>query len=152
MPNEQYRIFMESYVRFMEEMAEGESKKYAAMLSYDPKRIDHAVSRQQAMNMRLGQMEEQRELEQKRAGLEGLTFQQILARLEPEEREVFTALFRRFERAIGDIKYFNGKSIAFAQEGLQMLGTAENSQAGTYSANGKRPDSGNGTSLFEAKV
>ena len=98
MPNEQYRIFMESYVRFMEEMAEGESKKYAAMLSYDPKRIDHAVSRQQAMNMRLGQMEEQRELEQKRAGLEGLTFQQILARLEPEEREVFTALWQSCDR------------------------------------------------------
>lgn len=152
MPIEQYRIFMESYVRFMEEMAEGESEKYAAMLSYDPKRVDHAVSRQQAMNMRLEQMEEQRELEQKRAGLGGLTFQQILERLEPEERESFNDLFCRFKRAIGDIKYFNGKSIAFAQEGLQMLGTVENSQAGTYGADGKRPDSGNGTSLFEAKV
>ncbi len=152
MQMEQYREFMESYVCFMEEMAQGESEKYSAMLSYDSKRIDHAVSRQQAMNMRLGQLEEQREQEQKQLGFEGMTFQQILAHLEPENREDFASLFRRFEQAINDVKYFNGKSISFAQAGLQMLGKMGNNQAGTYGANGKRPDGGGGISLFEAKV
>ena len=77
-----FRAFMEGYVSFLEEMAAGEQEKYAAILSYDPKRMDKVVSRQQAMNMRLTQLEEQREKEQEEAGIAGLTFQQIQDRLE----------------------------------------------------------------------
>ena len=52
-----FRAFMEGYVSFLEEMAAGEQEKYAAILSYDPKRMDKVVSRQQAINMRLTQLE-----------------------------------------------------------------------------------------------
>ena len=76
-----FRAFMEGYVSFLEEMAAGEQEKYAAILSYDPKRMDKVVSRQQAMNMRLTQLEEQREKEQEEAGIAGLTFQQIQDRI-----------------------------------------------------------------------
>lgn len=152
MQTERYRVFMESYVQFLEELAGGEGEKYAAMLSYDPKRIDRAVSSQQAMNMRLAQMEEQRELEQKQAGLEGLTFRQILSSLPEQEREPFHNLFRRFEQAINDIKYYNKKSIAFAQEGLHLLGADQDIPSVTYGADGKRPEGAPGASIFEAKV
>ena len=69
-----FKKSLENYVTFLEEAAAGEKEKYTAVLSYDPKRIDRATSNQQAMNMRLAKMEEQREAEQKRVGLEGLTF------------------------------------------------------------------------------
>ena len=77
-----FRAFLEGYVNFLEEMAAGEQEKYSAVLSYDPKQMDKVVSRQQAMNMRLNQLEEQREKEQEEAGIAALTFQEILDRLE----------------------------------------------------------------------
>lgn len=150
---EEYRAFMERYVEFMEELSESSSEKYAALISYDAKKADHAVSQQQAMNMRLTQLEAQREAEQKKVGFDGLTFHQIIERLDGEQQEQFRKLFRRLESAINNTKYFNGKSMAFAQEGLHMLGAvATAGQAGTYGANGKRPDGVSGIGLFEKKI
>lgn len=147
-----FSAFMEGYVDFLEEMAQGEGEKYAALLSYDHKRVDKVVSRQQAMNMRLTQLEEQREREQEEAGLGGLTFQEILARLDKSQQGKLPELFPRFTRAVGEIKYFNGKSMAFAKEGLQMTGMTE-SPAPPYTPAGKtRPEGAQGVSLFEAKI
>lgn len=147
-----FSAFMEGYVTFLEEMAAGESEKYAAMISYDAKRMDKVVSRQQAMNMRLTQLEEQREREQAEAGLEGMTFQQILDELDREEQGPLPELFPRFFKAVEEIKYFNGKSIAFAKEGLHQLGM-NGEPAAPYTHTGKaRPESVRGASLFEAKI
>ena len=63
-----FQAFLKSYVEFLEEVAAGESEKHAAILSYDAKRLDKANSNQQALNMRLAKMEEQREAEQEKAG------------------------------------------------------------------------------------
>ena len=93
---EKFSAFMEGYVAFLEEMAQGEGEKYAALLSYEAKRVDRVVSRQQAMNMRLSQLEEQREREQEEAGLGGLSFQEILARLDKTEQGRLPELFPRF--------------------------------------------------------
>ncbi len=147
-----YRAFMESYVQFLEEMAQSEAEKYAAMLSYDPKKIDQTVSRQQAMNMRLAQLEEQRAQEQRRAGFGDKTFQQILQELQGQDQEVFSQLFRRFEKAIMNVKYFNGKTVSFVQDGLRMIGATGQGESGTYRSDGKRPADAPGASLFEAKV
>lgn len=57
----EFRNLMEEYTVFLEEMVEREKEKYAALVSYDPKRTDKAVAEQQAFNMRLAQLEERRE-------------------------------------------------------------------------------------------
>lgn len=49
----EFRNLMEEYTVFLEEMVEREKEKYAALVSYDPKRTDKAVAEQQAFNMRL---------------------------------------------------------------------------------------------------
>lgn len=147
-----FHTFMEGYVSFLEEMAAGESEKYAALLSYDAKRIDRVVTGQQAMNMRLAHFEEQREQEQEAAGLAGLAFSEILEHLEPPQREPMQELFRRFETAIHEIKYYNSKSISLAKEGMQMLGMTEGTKAPYTPKGQQRPGSAQGSSLFEAKV
>ncbi|MBC8585800.1 hypothetical protein [Youxingia wuxianensis] len=148
-----FKKSLENYVTFLEEAAAGEKEKYTAVLSYDPKRIDRATSNQQAMNMRLAKMEEQREAEQKRVGLEGLTFHEILERLDAQERSDFEQLFRRFECAVDTVKYYNEKCLSFVQGGLQMLGVTEDALAcAPYDADGKRSENAAGTSLFETKV
>ncbi len=149
---EKFSAFMEGYVAFLEEMAQGEGEKYAALLSYEAKRVDRVVSRQQAMNMRLSQLEEQREREQEEAGLGGLSFQEILARLDKTEQGRLPELFPRFSRAVEEIKYFNGKSMAFAKEGLQMTGMKDGPAAPYPPAGRIRPEGAQGASLFEAKI
>lgn len=147
-----YRVFLEDYTRFLEKMAGDEKEKYAAIISYDVKRINRVVSNQQAQNMHLEKMEQQREEEQNKAGLAGLNFQQIVERLEGEQREEFEKLFRRFEQALYDIKYFNGKSMSFAQEGLQLLGVDGETSAAPYDANGKHREGTQNVPLFETKI
>ena len=152
MQMDHFRTFMEGYVSFLEEMAAGESEKYAALISYDAKRIDRIVTGQQAMNMRLSHFEEQREQEQEALGFAGLAFAEILDRLEPPQREPMQELFRRFEMAIYDIKYYNSKSLSFAKEGMQMLGITEGTKA-PYTPKGRQsPGAAQSASLFEAKV
>lgn len=153
MQTKNFKVFLESYVNFLEEVAAGEGEKHAALLSYDSKRIDRATSNQQAMNMRLAQMEQQREAEQDQIGWGGLTFHEILERVDKSEQADFVALFERFARAVSDIKYFNGKSIVFAQEGLKVLGvTEEKARSASYGADGKRAEDVSGPALFETKV
>lgn len=144
---------MEGYVDFLEEMAAGEEEKYAAILSYDPKRMDKVVARQQAMNMQLTQLEEQREKEQQKAGIEALTFQEIIDRLEGEEKAAFAAIADRFQKAVREIKYFNEKSMTFVQDGLKMMGGDKEIPKAPYTHSGKaNPDAAPGLSLFEAKI
>lgn len=153
MQYETFHSFLQGYVNFLEEMAKGEEEKYAALLSYDPKQMDKLVSRQQAMNMRLGQLEEQREKEQEAAGLGGLSFREILERLGGAEQEAFRELSGRFERALLEIKYFNEKSLAFAQDGMKMLGVKGEAEAAPYTPTGKAKPAGvTGASVFEAKI
>jgi len=152
MDTKRFSAFLEGYVKFLEEMAEGEREKYSSLISYDPKRIDRVVSRQQAMNMQLNQLEEQREKEQEAAGLGELSFAEILDRVDPRDQGDLPELFRRFGRAVDEIKYFNEKSISFVREGMKLMGMREESvPVAPYTHNGhQRPEGG--LSLFEAKV
>ena len=149
---ERYRKFLTEYVQFIEELAKGESEQYAALISYDHKRIDRAVSSQQAMNMRLSKMELQRELEQEKAGFSGLSLQQILERAQGTEEQAYAALLKRLEQAIDQLRYYNGKCVSFAQDGLQILGVEGALPAAPYGSDGRRPDAAQGTSLFETKI
>ena len=143
--------FMQQYVEFLEEAAAGEDEKYASLLSYDAKRVNHAITNQQAVNMRLARMEAQREEEQRSAGLEGLTFAQILDEVQGEEHELLAALFVRFRKAVDDIKYFNAKSVAFAREGLRITHANEQGNS-AYEASGHKSKTPYGTSMFETEV
>lgn len=146
-----FQAFMESYVAFLEEMAAGEADKYAAILSYDPKRMDKVVARQQAMNMRLTQLEEQREKEQEAAGIAALTFQEITDQLDGRDKETFQGISDRFYKAVREIKYYNEKSMSFVQDGLKMMGNGETPKA-PYDHSGRSGPDASGSSLFEAQI
>ena len=80
-------------------------------------------------------------------------FQQILDRLEGAQRDRFSQLFTRFGRAVEEIRYYNGRALSFANEGLRILGgVAPGAQPGTYDAAGKRPGQGGASPLFDAEV
>lgn len=149
----EFRTLMEEYIAFLEESVEREKEKYAALVSYDPKRTDKVVAEQQAANMRLTQLEERREEAQRQAGWEGLTFRQILERTDGAEKDTLTGLFERFENAVNEIRFYNSRSLSFANDGLRILGAAGvGQQTGTYDAAGRQRDGVKGASLFETEV
>lgn len=149
----EFRTLMEEYIAFLEESVEREKEKYAALVSYDPKRTDKVVAEQQAANMRLAQLEECREEAQRQAGWEGLTFRQILERTDGAEKDTLTDLFERFENAVNEIRFYNSRSLSFANDGLRILGAAGvGQQTGTYDAAGRQHDGVKGASLFETEV
>ena len=78
--------------------------------------------------------------------------QEILARLDKTEQGRLPELFPRFSRVVEEIKYFNGKSMAFAKEGLQMTGMKDGPAAPYTPAGRTRPEGAQGASLFEAKI
>ena len=149
----EFRALMEEYIAFLEESVGREKEKYAALVSYDPKRTDKVVAEQQAANMRLAQLEERREETQRQAGWEGLTFRQILERTDGAEKDTLTGLFERFENAVKEIRFYNSRSLSFANDGLRILGAAGvGQQTGTYDAAGRQRDGVKGASLFETEV
>ena len=149
----EFRTLMEEYIAFLEESVEREKEKYAALVSYDPKRTDKVVAEQQAANMRLAQLEERREEAQRQTGWEGLTFRQILERTDGAEKDTLTGLFERFENAVNEIRFYNSRSLSFANDGLRILGAAGvGQQTGTYDAAGRQRDGVKGASLFETEV
>lgn len=154
MQTEHFQKFMESYAAFLEELAGAEGEKYAAMVSYDARRVDKVVTTQQAANRQLEQLEKQREEEQAAAGFAGMTFHEILAAVPAEEREGLQAVLTRFEKALLQVKYFNARSTSFAKEGLQMLGLAGQKPVAPYTADGKNHTEGSipSASLFETQI
>ena len=146
-----FQTFMEGYLDFLEEMAAGEAEKYAAVLSYDPRRMDKVVARQQAMNMRLSQLEEQREKEQEEAGISALSFQEIIDRLQGEQKESFRKMADRFYKAVQEIKYYNERSMDFVQDNLKMVGAKQETPKAPYKHDGRSGQDG-GLSLFEKQI
>ena len=62
-------------------------------------------------------------------------------------------LFERFENAVNEIRFYNSRSLSFANDGLRILGAAGvGQQTGTYDAAGRQRDGVKGASLFETEV
>ena len=117
----EYQDFLSEYARFLEEMARNEQEKYAALLSFDAERMTKTVASLQSSIMQLDQMEAKRIALQEKAGFGSLTFSQLIAQLQPEERPEMEELLGRIQRAVWQIKFMNEKALAFAREGLASM-------------------------------
>ncbi len=113
--------FFDEYAAFFEETASLEQEKLEALLSNTLSRIEHAIARQQAIGKRLENLERKRIALQKAAGMENLTFNEILLAAPAEERQRLKRLFDRTQCAISNIRYINEKSNAFAKTQLQRI-------------------------------
>lgn len=147
--------FMESYAAFLEEVQAQEGTKYSALVSYDLQRMDQAISQQQALLMKLEQREKQRIELQKRAGFGEKSFREILDCADEPWKGRLEDSFKRVEKAIQEIKFYNEKSMSLARLNLQIVGGQPGEGADgihhTY-APGKNTQSAAGGSLFETKI
>lgn len=148
--------FMSQYADFLDDMASAEDRKYQALISADPIRVDKAIAEMQANIMRLDKLETQRAQLQADAGLGTLGFREVLSEIDAEERPAFNTLFERFSRSADLIQQSNMKSMSYAEMSLNinaMLPTGD-TQDTTYTSHGaKTAGEGDKTgSVFETKI
>lgn len=144
---------MDSYAAFLETMEQGETEKQKALASCDLSLMDQTIAAQQAALMQLESFERQRRQLMLDAGLGEKTFREILDGLTGEEKKRFEVLFRRFERAVSNIRHLNDKSMEIARADLQVIrGVSPDDGQKSYA-----PGKGNAApnalpSLFETKI
>lgn len=150
---------MAEYEKFIDEMLEYEQKKYSALISSDPAKIDRAIGEQQAGIKRLELMEQKREELQSELGAGGYSFRDMLDYMGPEEKPAFSRLFENIaERAVA-ISESNRRSMAFAKNGLEFTRMIADEPAPelreSYAPAGagkikKQPETRSG--IFESKI
>lgn len=148
----EYIGFMRSYADFLEKAAEGEKEKYASLLSYNRVKTEKVVSEQQAMNMKLNELEDKRIAFQEKMGCKGLSSQQIAEKFDGEDKDELKSIVKEFEESVNTIKYFNRKSLLFVNEGLGMINAGIEKQGVTYGSDGKKPGDSVHSPLFEKEI
>ncbi len=117
---EQFHKFMMQYEEFITEMAHIEDQKYRDLIAGDINEIDKTMAKQQAMLMKLTNLEDMRMQLQKNMGYDNYTFSQILDALDDSSKKKFSGLFERLIRLMAQIKVSNQKSLSYAKMSLQV--------------------------------
>lgn len=117
---DRYYRFMMQYADFMEEMAKQEDVKYGALVSNDLPRMEKSIADQQAMLMKLENLERQRISLQEEIGWADKAFREILGELPEDEQDPYTKLFDRISRLLEHIKFGNEKAMSYAKMNLHI--------------------------------
>ncbi len=113
-----FLAFMAEYTDFLGRMRLDENSKLAALSSRELPRIESSIAASQANAKQLENYEAKRMTLQADAGLQGLTFRQVIDRAPPETQSGLWFLFDRFERTVADIRFLNDKSMAVARDNM----------------------------------
>lgn len=136
---------MKEFIEFFDTLIPIEQDKLNATVKNRVSLVDDLMHKEQAAVMRLRGLEQKREAEQKRLGLEGCTFRQILTKIPDTDVEVLKPLFDRMDQQVRTIRSLS-KNI---QDAIEVnLRVIELNLAGdpagkaTYSAKGQKEENG----------
>lgn len=150
---EPYYEFLEEYTSFLEEMARSHEEKLAAILSHDLNRLEHFISAQQAMTMRLDGLEGRRVRIQEELGCANRTLSQIIDGAPVPRKKRLQDIRKRMEAAVRDIKFYNGKALEAAKTNLKLIDDlAVGNEDARYDAARKRSNHTAETAIFETKI
>ncbi len=110
--------FMAEYTDFLGRMRLDENGKLAALSSRELPRIESSIATSQANAKQLENYETKRMTLQADAGLQGLSFRQVIESAPPDAQRGLWFLFDRFERTVADIRFLNDKSMAMARDNM----------------------------------
>lgn len=113
--------FMLEYTEFFEETAVKEREKMSALLSQDLNRIEKCLNEHQSTIKKTEYYESEREKLQARLGLGGMSFRQIIAAAEGEEREKLRLLYSRFKIAVDNVSHANKTSLQIAETNMKII-------------------------------
>ncbi len=137
---------MKEFIAFFNTLIPIEQDKLDATVKNRVALVEDYMHKEQAAVMRLKGLEQKREVEQKRLGLEGCTFRQVLERIPDTDAAMLKPLFDKMDRQIRTLQSLSG-SIKDAIEvnlrviDLNLAGNAPGKS--TYSATGQKAEAEN---------
>ncbi len=134
-----------------------EKEKRSAIISDDMASLQQILFSQQAAVMKLENLENQRLVCQRELGLEGLSADEVIAKVPEEVKQQLIVCFEDLREAATELKEFNAKALELAKASVQFWDSLENKKTSTidkvtYRPNGQKPSEWKRSSSFETKI
>lgn len=133
---------IEEYIALFDHLIPIEQEKLDAAVKNRVSFIEDCMHKEQAAVLQLRGLEQKRETEQKRLGIEGFTFRQILEHA-PEETAVLSPLFDQLAERVRTFRSVSDSAKDIIEVNLHKIQSAlaaESSGKATYSASGQKKD------------
>lgn len=137
---------MKEFIEFFDTLIPIEQDKLTATVKNRVSLVEDYMHKEQAAVMRLKGLEQKREAEQKRLGLEGCTFRQILAKVPDTDAAILKPLFDRMDSQIRTMQSLSGSikdAIEVNLRVIEMNLAGDSSGKATYSATGQKDENEN---------
>lgn len=147
--------FMTEYTQFFESAVSKEKEKFSAVLDYDIKKLETALSVQQSINDRIVFYEQQRMDLQQRLGIPDLKLSEITNMLTGKQYQDMKALSSRFSAAVMSVKDLNSKALEVTQINLKAaeeVTPAELSGNKYYNMRGNTVDAPRSAAFINTKI
>lgn len=144
---------MKEFIEFFDMLIPIEEDKLKATVKNRVSLVEDYMHKEQAAVMRLRGLEQKREAEQKRLGLEGCTFRQILEKVPDTDAAMLKPLFDKMDSQIRTMQSLSGSIKDAIEVNLRVIElnlAGDSSGKATYSAAGQKDES-NTTRHFSSR-
>lgn len=137
---------MKEFIEFFDTLIPLEQDKLDATVKNRVALVEDFMHKEQAAVMRLRGLEQKREAEQKRLGLEDCTFRQILEKVPDVDAAMLKPLFDRLDSQVNTMQSLSGSIKDAIDVNLRVIElnlAGDSSGRATYSATGQKSEKGN---------
>lgn len=137
---------MKEFIEFFDTLIPLEQDKLDATVKNRVSLLEDYMHKEQAAVMRLRGLEQKREAEQKRLGLEGCTFRQILEKVPDMDAAMLKPLFDRLDNQVNTMQSLSRSIKDAIDVNLRVIElnlAGDSSGRVTYSATGQKAEKGN---------
>lgn len=137
---------MKEFIEFFDTLIPIEQDKLEATVKNRVALVEDFMHKEQAAVMRLRGLEQKREAEQKRLGLEGCTFRQILGKIPDTDAAMLKPLFDKMDSQVRTMQSLSGSIKDAIEVNLRVIQrnlTGNSPGSSTYSATGQKAEKEN---------
>lgn len=127
--------FLEEYLKTFESILKDEQEKLRNFVSFDLEKINSSISKQQANEMRIANIEKKRMDVQRQLGYAGMTFKQIIDTY--EDKNEMNNLYDKINHVVNEVRFYNQKAMDIAKGQLNLYEIVKD-DAGTYTKDNKK--------------
>ena len=127
--------FLEEYLKTFEAILKDEQEKLRNFVSFDLEKINASISKQQANEMRISNIEKKRIDVQRQLGYANMTFKQIIDTY--EEKSEMNDLYDKINHVVNEVRFYNQKAMDIAKGQLNLYEIVKD-EAGTYTKDNKK--------------
>lgn len=138
-----YSKIIKEFIALFDHLIPIEQEKLDAAVKNQVTFIEDCMHKEQAAVLQLRGLEQKREAEQKRLGMEGYTFRQILEHAPEDANALLSPLFDQLAERVRSFRSISDSAKDIIEVNLHVVQSAlaaENSGGNTYSASGRKED------------